>query len=582
MTALYDSPFLIALGWTIVSSLWQTALLWLAYQLAANMDKRNTPALRHNLAVLATGISFCWFGVTFVQNYSEIIHLAQSAAALSALSEEITKTLSATHISTSRSNVFELLSTYLPYFSAAYLLVLFILLAKLVNAYLFSRKMRTKGLRDAAPQWVNYVNRYAAKLGIKRKVNIFFSEYVNVPATLDFFKPVILIPVAAFNQLTPKQVESVLLHELAHIRRNDYLINILVSVAETILFFNPFIHLLGKSIRKEREHCCDDLVLHFNTDAHSYASALLSLEKMRIGIQPIALAATGNDNQLLSRVKRIMNVNTTNFNYGQKLFAFVCIAFFLISLAWLSPDQHINRTRSRREHTDAKIRFEEDRKEIMGDRKKIIVIEKTATPTQRVNNVFQKTVIQKENPENAAPVGISPLPSLPAAPNAMVPPASPQPPAFTKDFEGNTVTYHLEAPTLAAEEFMHPNDIEWSTEQNKISNTPVAEPMLAPQQLLRQAFPPNEKLRMFDPVSATTISGLLKQAKEQQLLNDRQIEIIIQQQLNTLQLRQEQLFKRDRDINKKSIDLNRRRTDSNLQKQEGPLRKKAEKPSLWI
>lgn len=596
MTALYNSPFLIALGWTIASSLWQTALLWLICQLAGNINKRNNPSFRHTLAALATGISFCWFALTLVQNYSAIIHLTQSIAGLSALNENAAKALFAAQAGVSRNSFFELLSTYLPYFSAAYLIVLLILLIKLVNAYLFSRKLRTEGLHAAGPQWVNYVNRYAACLGITRKVKLFFSEYVNVPATLDFFKPVILIPVAAFNHLTPQQVESILLHELAHIRRNDYLINIIVSVVETILFFNPFVHLLGKTIRKEREHCCDDLVLHYNTDAHSYASALLSLEKMRIGVPSIAVAATGNDNQLLGRVKRIMNVKTTNFNYGQKLFAFVFIAFLLISIAWLSPDQHINNARQHNGQLAAKSSPGENNKYAINNSKKIIGTEKApavSASVQKTITISQKIISGKDTLHTTARGASISLP-LPGAPKAALPPIPPSPPEpafFNNPDQHGGIAYHFEMPEFTVPELIQDNvapyslsltpNTAWIAIQDNISKALSAEQAAAQKKPGRQFLLLNDRLRLFDTASEKALSLLLKQAGEQRMLNDRQLGLMVQQELRTLHLRQKQLSARDRAAEMKSITENQRRIDSAVQKQQR-IRKKAERPSLWI
>jgi len=343
MTALYQSPFLIALGWSIAESLWQAALLWLMYQLLSNTFFKNSPSLKHAAAVCAVFGAFIWFGATLVQHYSDIASLSQSVANISENGLTTAQAILAiTDAGFADSQLMRIANTFLPYFSTAYLIVLLVLSIKLCNAYIYSRQLRTKGLIEVDSYWANFVSKYAKRIGISRKVKIYFSGFIDVPATLDFFKPVILIPVAAFNHLTTEQVESVLLHELAHIRRNDYLVNIIISVIETILFFNPFVLLLGKSLKKEREHCCDDLVLHYKFDPHSYASALLSLEKMRIGFQTVAVAATGNSNQLLGRVKRIMNVKSTNFNYGQKLLALAVIAFILISIAWLSPNKDLN------------------------------------------------------------------------------------------------------------------------------------------------------------------------------------------------------------------------------------------------
>ncbi len=334
MTALYQSPFLLALGWAIAASLWQVAVLWLLYQLVAN--RKTTPVFRHNLSVVLLVAASCWFGHTFIQKFNEFSAVSH-AAGLSGVAV-------AEHAAGSfiflQTQLFALLNRFLPYFSAAYLVILLLLTVRWMKAYAYSRRLQTMGLVAIDDIWIERVERYTNRLGIVQQVRIYLSEYIDVPATLNYFKPVILIPVAAFNQLTPEQVESVILHEMAHIKRKDYLVNILVSMMEILLFFNPFVHLLATGLRKERENCCDDFVLQFRFDPHSYASALLSLEQMRMNRLPATvLAATGNKNQLLGRVKRIMNVKSNNLNYGQRLLALFLVTFLLISLAWLAPEK---------------------------------------------------------------------------------------------------------------------------------------------------------------------------------------------------------------------------------------------------
>jgi hypothetical protein len=136
-------------------------------------------------------------------------------------------------------------------------------------------------------------------------------------------------------------MEAIILHELSHIKRNDYLINLFISVIETILFFNPFVVLLARIIKRERENCCDDFVIQYQYDRHTYASALLSLEQYRNTTLRLALGATSGKKQLLHRVKRIMEVNyNTNFNYGQKILALLFITGIICSVAWLSPQNY--------------------------------------------------------------------------------------------------------------------------------------------------------------------------------------------------------------------------------------------------
>jgi beta-lactamase regulating signal transducer with metallopeptidase domain len=336
MTAIYQSPFLIALGWTIAASIWQSALLWIVYQAICNIHRKITPSLKHFAAVLLLFGSFGWFIATLANTYNNIIRI--NGYLVNGEEDAGTAMFPAYPADTFLSKgITDSANQYLPYISAAYLIVLLLLLTKLGKAYWHSTQLKTKGLVEPGDHWIKLAAGYAKKIGITQKVQIYLSRHISVPATLSFFKPVILLPLAALNHLSVQQVESIILHELAHIKRNDYLINIIASVIETILFFNPFVHLLGRSLKKEREHCCDDVVLQHRFDPHSYASALLSLEQMRAGFQPLAIAATGSNHHLLSRIKRIMNINAAPFNYGQRLLVLALMTIVMISVAWLSP-----------------------------------------------------------------------------------------------------------------------------------------------------------------------------------------------------------------------------------------------------
>jgi hypothetical protein len=156
--------------------------------------------------------------------------------------------------------------------------------------------------------------------------------------TLGILKPVILLPVAAVNHLTLKQAEAIILHELNHIRRNDYLVNLLISCVDVILFFNPFARQLTSIIRKERENCCDDMVLQFCYEPHSYATALLKLEQNRAITNELALAATGKDKHfLLNRVKRILGTEPESTPFNQKMIAYLLSALLIAFIGWYNP-----------------------------------------------------------------------------------------------------------------------------------------------------------------------------------------------------------------------------------------------------
>jgi hypothetical protein len=140
---------------------------------------------------------------------------------------------------------------------------------------------------------------------------------VVVPVVSGVLKPVILLPVAAVNDLTTAELQTILLHELAHIRRNDYLHNLIQVTTETILFFNPFVWLVSARIRRERELCCDDMVMAATGDSLCYARALAALEEGRVEAGGLSLAANSDQLELLNRIKRIMTMKQQDVVQGR-------------------------------------------------------------------------------------------------------------------------------------------------------------------------------------------------------------------------------------------------------------------------
>jgi TonB family protein len=144
----------------------------------------------------------------------------------------------------------------------------------------------------------------AAQLGIARPVHIAQSGLVDVPTLVGWVRPAILMPASALAQLSPWQLEAIVTHELAHVRRHDYLVNALQNLVETLLFFHPAVWWLSNRLRLEREHCCDDMVVGLCGKPLAYARALATLEESRQSPLAFSLAATGGS--LLSRVQRLV------------------------------------------------------------------------------------------------------------------------------------------------------------------------------------------------------------------------------------------------------------------------------------
>lgn len=331
MNLLYQSAFLKALGWALLNSLWQMALLWLVYVALTRNGRKLLSRQRHTLALLTLAGGSLWFLVTLVMNLYEA---ANGPRVITLYVTENDPVATGTWPGII-SHWFE---PALPFLSLAYLLAAAFLFIRFYFQYRHTQQLFTTGLQKAHPEWRIFLQQAVQQIGIKKKVQIWLSNLVDTPVTLGIFKPVILLPVAAVNHLTLKQAEAIILHELNHIRRNDYLVNLLIACVDVILFFNPFARLLTGTIRKERENCCDDLVLQFCYEPQSYVRALLALEQNRAGSNALALAATGKDKFfLLNRVKRILGNEPVSNPFSQKLVAYLLSTLLIAFIGWYNP-----------------------------------------------------------------------------------------------------------------------------------------------------------------------------------------------------------------------------------------------------
>lgn len=287
MAFLSQSLFLQALGWATLNSLWQMAVLWLLFAGLQHLVTF-TSRRKYVLALACLGIGLFWFTVTFIAYYKG------STGALAATTYSLAPSPATWN-------------TVLTSASITYLLLLFIPAGRLLKSWGFIIRLRKHGLHKTSADYRLYVKKVALQLGIQKKVEVYLSSLITSPVTIGYLKPIILLPVAAFNSLTVQQVEAVLLHELSHIRRSDFLINLIINVLHTFFYYNPFVKLFVGALDANREKCCDETVLQFGYDTVSYAAALLTLEKSAASLQVLAIGAAGKKH-LLNRIEKIVGM----------------------------------------------------------------------------------------------------------------------------------------------------------------------------------------------------------------------------------------------------------------------------------
>lgn len=326
----FDHAYLLqSIGWAIVNSFWQIGILWLLYQFITSIGKKLPALIKHHLSIALLITSLVWFIITIVQNY----RLLTNPSSYPQLVINKVWILSfQTFV-----NTFSLLSVI-------YLVLLCLYSANFFKALFADYFLQDRGVTSAPVNFRIFTSNAALILGIKKNIKVWLSDYVDVPSMTGFIKPVILLPASIISHLSFQQIEAILLHELAHIKRNDYLVNLLQSAIELILFFNPFALLLSKAAKKERENCCDDWVVNFQFDRFEYARALLILEEQRLLAQSrFVMAASNGKKNLLQRIKRLFNSNPqTNFTLSQKLQVIV-LGLLLITVMFTLLPYRVNK-----------------------------------------------------------------------------------------------------------------------------------------------------------------------------------------------------------------------------------------------
>jgi len=292
------------LGWTLVHFLWQGGLIAAIYALIRCGVRGPNP--RYLLACAALGLMLAAPFVTFAV-------MAPSKGASQAALPSSATLVSGGSVSGVAALVWQPVSRFSTRTARPGLLNRIVLVwlvgatafwIRLIGGWWMVARMRVRDVRPAYADWQQTLDRLRARIGVSRPVRLLVSGLVHVPTVIGWLKPVVLVPAAALAGLPPEQIEALLAHELAHIRRHDYLINIVQSVAEALLFYHPAVWWVSRHIRTERELCCDDLAVSVSGDALTYACALAELEANRPSYANTVLAANGSS--LADRIARLL------------------------------------------------------------------------------------------------------------------------------------------------------------------------------------------------------------------------------------------------------------------------------------
>ncbi|MCA6075537.1 M56 family metallopeptidase [Fulvivirga sedimenti] len=196
--------------------------------------------------------------------------------------------------------------TLMPWFINFWLVGTSLFVLRMIAGFHYLGRLTALSNTDVPSVWEDKIHRMATDLGITRRIRVLNSAHVDMPMIYGHIRPVLLLPVTLLSGLSATQLEAIFAHELAHIRRHDYLVNIIQRSLEAIFFFNPFVWWISKSINNERERCCDDLAVDFCSDRRLYVEALSSLETYRLAGTGLAMGLGSDKSDLLHRIRRLL------------------------------------------------------------------------------------------------------------------------------------------------------------------------------------------------------------------------------------------------------------------------------------
>jgi beta-lactamase regulating signal transducer with metallopeptidase domain len=328
---LLSDDMIYALGWTVIHSLWQASLIALFMSFLLKKYQNHSSVLRYRLAALSLFTVLVSSLATFIIYYdmggSQFIVEATGVSAMSGAGSNM-----ATHsFLGGLSNFFE---ENLGLIVWTWMLGCLLFLLKLLGGLIYVKRLVNSSAPLENISVIERFNSLVKKLRFRKGISLLESARVQTPMMLGHIKPVILFPIGLINKLEIEEVEAILAHEISHVYRNDYLINIIQSLVEVLFYYHPAVWWISANIKSERENCCDDLALQICGNKIKYASALIKLKEIEISSIPsLAIPFSSNNENLFNRIKRIFDQPQNKSNLREKM---VMISFLLVSLVLFS------------------------------------------------------------------------------------------------------------------------------------------------------------------------------------------------------------------------------------------------------
>ncbi len=335
-----------AIGWTLLHFLWQGCVVAALLAVARTLLKGRSSNLRYLAACSALILMVVFPAATFWK-ISDSLRWAEvdetslpaqrredvkpSIGSIDAVPERLAGGASKAELLPRRHLLGEQVESLLPWLTLLWVAGVFVLTARMLGGLMYAQRLKRYAI-PVAGHWHEKLRELSGALRVTRPVRLLESTLVQVPTAIGCLRPVILLPASALTGLTLRQLEVILAHELAHIRRHDYIFNLLQTITETLLFYHPAVWWVSRQVRIEREHACDDMAVAVCGDALLYARALTRVERLRKSPPPqLTVAADGGN--LRGRILRLVENSQPSRRASSLLVGLVILVAFVMTLA---------------------------------------------------------------------------------------------------------------------------------------------------------------------------------------------------------------------------------------------------------
>lgn len=331
-----------ALGLMLLHLLWQGLLIAITLGIFLLLMRSASAHARYNVSLIALAL----FPITAITTFIRQLNVLSDYAAIAG--DAAAPALAYTDASLLETFL-QLYTGYLPLIVFLWFIGVCALILKNLGGFIYIERLKNTFVRPVEDYLLGVVEGIRSKFEINKPIKALISTKITSPMVVGHFRPVLLIPEEAIETLSAKEMEIILHHELAHIRRNDYIVNICQMAIEILFFFHPATWWISGIIRKEREECCDNWAVSTNSDKLMLAKALTSIQELNVNTPPMALSFMNKKDGFLHRIKNLFGSNPSLPSYREGIvvtsFFFSCIvlmSFIFVDSNPEPPKQKLN------------------------------------------------------------------------------------------------------------------------------------------------------------------------------------------------------------------------------------------------